>query len=50
MRYFRSIPYHLSEYHGVEWIEIVHPTRTLPNSALGIVPTGSDLLADADWT
>ncbi|HZN72702.1 MAG TPA: nucleotidyltransferase domain-containing protein [Micromonosporaceae bacterium] len=50
MRYFRSVPYCLTEYHGVEWIEVVHPTRTLPNSALRIVPTRSDLLVDADWT
>jgi hypothetical protein len=50
MRYFRSIPYCLTEYHGVEWIEVVHPTRTLSLSALRIVPIRSNLLVDADWT
>jgi Nucleotidyltransferase domain len=50
MRYFRSIPWSLTEYHGVEWIEVVHPTRTLPNLALRIVPTRSELLMGADWT
>lgn len=50
MRYFRSIPHCLTEYHGVEWIEVVHPTRTLPTSALRIVSTRPDLLVDADWT
>jgi hypothetical protein len=51
MRYFRSIPHCLTEYRGVEWIEVVlHPTRTLSLSALRIVPVRSDLLVDAGWT
>jgi hypothetical protein len=50
MRYFRSIPACLTDYHGIEWIEVVHPTRTLSNSALRIVPISPDLLMDADWT
>ena len=25
MRYSRPIPYCLTKYHGVEWIEVVHP-------------------------
>ena len=50
MRYFRSVPYYLTEFHGHEWIEVIHPTRTLPNPALRILPVRPDLLVDADWT
>jgi hypothetical protein len=50
MRYIRSIPACLTEYRGIEWIEVVHPTRTLSPSALRIVPIRSDLLIDACWT
>jgi hypothetical protein len=49
MRYFRSIPHCMTEDQGVEWIELVHPTRTLPNSALRIVPIRRELLLGADW-
>jgi hypothetical protein len=50
MRYFKSIPRCFAKYHGVEWIEVVHPTRTLANSALRIVPTRSELVVDSNWT
>jgi hypothetical protein len=50
MRYFRSIPRCFTTYHGVEWIEVVHPTRTLANPTLRIVSTNPELLTAATWT
>jgi hypothetical protein len=50
LRYFRAIPQCLGEHHGVEWTEVVHPTRTRPLHALRITPRRADLLTDAYWT
>lgn len=49
LRYFPAIPACLSHQHGVEWIEVVHPTRALPLHALRILPTKPDLLTYATW-
>jgi hypothetical protein len=49
LRYFPSIPACLTEYHGIEWIEIVHPSRTLPLHALRVKPANRDLLTDIAW-
>jgi hypothetical protein len=50
MRYFRAVPHCLAEYHAVEWIEVVHPTRTGALHALRILPTRTDLLAQLPWS
>ena len=49
LRYVNAVPRCLTEFHGVEWIEVVHPTRTGPLHALRILPTQPDLLVDAAW-
>jgi hypothetical protein len=49
LRYFPCIPVCLSEHHGIEWIEVVHPTRALPLHALRILPVRPDLLTYATW-
>jgi len=49
LRYFPSIPACLTEYHGTEWIEVVHPTRSLPLHALRIRPARPELLTYATW-
>jgi hypothetical protein len=49
-RYFTTIRACLTEYGGVEWQEIVHPTRTRPLDALRIVPCDRELLARATWS
>lgn len=49
LRYFRSIPYCLGELHGVEWVEVVHPTKIKPLDALRIRPLNASLLEHADW-
>jgi hypothetical protein len=48
-RYFGSIPTCLTEYGGVEWIEVVRPTRTQPLYALRIIPLDKSLLRQA-WS
>jgi len=48
-RYFRSIPACLTRFGGVEWIEVVHPTRTLPLDCLRIVPLDGEKLDQAAW-
>jgi len=48
-RYFTSIRSCLTEYGGVEWQEVVHPTRTRPLDALRIIPCDRELLARATW-
>jgi hypothetical protein len=49
-RYFASIRACLTEYGGVEWLEVVHPTRTRPLDALRVVPRDRELLARAVWS
>lgn len=48
-RYFRSVPACLTEYRGVEWLEVVRPTRTRPLDALRILPRDRQLLERASW-
>ena len=49
-RYFRSIPACLTEYCGVEWLEVVRPTRTRRLDALRILPRDRQLLERLRWT
>lgn len=35
--HFRSIPHCLTEYGGIEWLEVVHPTRARPLDCLRLV-------------
>ncbi|MEV4061102.1 hypothetical protein [Nonomuraea dietziae] len=49
-RYLRAIPWCLSDQVGVEWIEVVHPTRTGPIDCLKIFPLDHERLADLRWT
>lgn len=48
-RYFTSIPACLTRYGGVEWLEIVRPTRTKPLDAFLILPGDRDLLSEIHW-
>ena len=47
-RYFSSIPYCLTEHGGIEWLEVVHPTKTRSLDALRIVPVDREKLK-ATW-
>jgi predicted nucleotidyltransferase len=49
LSHFRSIPYCLTEYGGVEWLEVVHPTKTRPLDCLRIVPLDKAKLEQARW-
>lgn len=49
LRYFRAIPDCLTEYGGVEWIEVVRPTRTRPLDALRIRPGDRSRLGQLQW-
>jgi hypothetical protein len=48
-RYFRSIPWCLTECGGIEWLEVVHPTKTRPLDCLRIVPLDKDKLSSTSW-
>jgi hypothetical protein len=48
-RYFRAIPWCLTQHEGDEWLEVVHPTNTKPLECLRIVPVDRDYLAAARW-
>ncbi len=48
-RYFRSVPACLTEFGGVEWIEVVRPTLTRPLECLRIVPLDARKLREAAW-
>ena len=50
LRYFRSVPACLTEFGGLEWIEIVRPTRTSPLDALRILPRDRKLLTRVSWS
>jgi hypothetical protein len=50
LRYFRAIPSCLTEFGGVEWIEVIHPTGTRPLDALLIRPRDQQLLKRAHWS
>jgi len=49
LRYFRSVPACLTEFGGVEWLEVVHPTRTRPLDCLRILPLDRAKLDHATW-
>jgi hypothetical protein len=49
LRYFGAIQNCLTRYGGVEWLEVVHPTRTRPLETLRIVPRDCQLLDQAEW-
>jgi hypothetical protein len=49
LRYFSAIPACLTEYGGVEWLEVVHPTRTSPLDALCIRPCDRSRLEQIHW-
>jgi hypothetical protein len=48
-RYFRSIPWCLTECGGIEWLEVVHPTKTRPLDCLRIVPLDKGKLSSTSW-
>jgi hypothetical protein len=49
-RYFGAIRNCLTKYGGVEWLEVVHPTRTRPLETLRIVPLDRQLLDQTHWS
>ena len=49
LRYFNAIPACLTEYGGLEWLEVIHPTRTKPLDALRIRPRDCSRLDKAPW-
>jgi hypothetical protein len=48
-RYFRSMPACLTKYGGVEWLEVIHPTRSRSLDALRILPGDRQLLEQTRW-
>jgi hypothetical protein len=50
LRYFGAVPRCLTEYHGVEWVEVVHPTRAGVLQALRILPVRTGVLAELPWS
>jgi hypothetical protein len=48
-RYFRSIRPCLTRFGGMEWIEVVRPTRTRPLDCLRIVPLDRERLDQVAW-
>jgi hypothetical protein len=42
-------PLSLVTFGGAEWVEIVHPTRTMPLDCLRIVPLDREALGQAAW-
>lgn len=49
LRYFNAIPACLTEYGGLEWLEVIHPTRTKPLDALRIRPRDRSGIEQAPW-
>ena len=49
-RYFSSIPFCLTEFGGLEWLEVVRPTRTRSLDVLAILPRNLQLLDHAEWS
>lgn len=43
-RYLRTMPRCLTTFEGVEWLEVVHPTKTLPLHSLRFLPLDKDAL------
>ncbi len=50
LRYFTSVPACLTEFGGVEWLEIIRPTRTGQLDTLRILPCNRKLLARVSWS
>ena len=50
LRYFTSVPACLTEFGGVEWLEIIRPTRTGQLDTLRILPSNRKLLARVSWS
>jgi hypothetical protein len=50
LRYFHAVPSCLTEFDGVEWVEVVHPTRAMPLLALRIRPLDRTLLRQRSWS
>lgn len=50
LRYFTSVPACLTEFGGVEWLEIIRPTRTGQLDALRILPRDRGLIARVSWS
>ena len=50
LRYFTSVPACLTEFGGVEWLEVIRPTRTRHLDALRILPRDRELLARVAWS
>lgn len=48
-RHASNIPYCLTEWGGLEWIEILNPTRTRPLVALRITPLDREALRATTW-
>ena len=49
LRHFRAIPACLTEHSGIEWTEVVHPTRTRPLDTLRIRPGDRSRLEQLEW-
>jgi hypothetical protein len=48
-RHFRVIPAYLTEYGGVEWLEVIHVTKTQPLDCLRILPLDKKKLEQDRW-
>jgi hypothetical protein len=49
LRHFRAIPACLTEFGGIEWTEVIRPTRTRPLDALRIRPGDRSRLEQLEW-
>ncbi|WP_436758220.1 nucleotidyltransferase domain-containing protein [Streptosporangium sp. V21-05] len=49
LRYLQSLPHCFTDFGGVEWIEIPHPTKSKPLEALCIVPGDNLQLLKHGW-
>ncbi len=47
--HFTSIPYCLTEHGGIEWLEVIHPTKTGPLDCLRFVPLDTAKIELLDW-
>lgn len=50
LRYFANVPVCLTEFGGVEWLEIVRPTQASPLHALRISPRDRTLFKRVTWS
>jgi len=49
LRYFTNARYCFIKHGGIEWLEVVHPTRSRPIDCLRIFPVDLDALAKCLW-